>query len=98
MPRSLIHNLKYNKVLHERNVLMTFQSESQPYVHPCRRAEITQLSETFWQVIIHTGYQETLEIDQVMHSCALKGLFLHPNETIFSFLLSISKHKNRLMA
>ncbi|EKO3592361.1 potassium transporter Kup [Vibrio metschnikovii] len=83
VPRSLIHNLKYNKVLHERNVLMTFQSESQPYVHPCRRAEITQLSETFWQVIIHTGYQETLEIDQVMHSCALKGLFLHPNETIF---------------
>ncbi|NAW91286.1 MULTISPECIES: potassium transporter Kup [unclassified Vibrio] len=83
VPRSLVHNLKYNKTLHERNILMTFQYESQPKVHPCRRAEIEQLSETFWQVIIHTGYQEVPDIEQVMHSCSLKGLHLHPNETIF---------------
>lgn len=47
VPRSLLHNIKYNKTLHERNVLMTFQYEAVPRVHPCRRAEIEQVSASF---------------------------------------------------
>jgi len=83
VPRSLLHNIKYNKTLHERNILMTFQYEALPRVHPCRRAEIEQVSASFWQVVIHTGYQEEPDMAQVMHCCGLKGLYLHPNETLF---------------
>ncbi|EOW9183903.1 potassium transporter Kup [Vibrio cholerae] len=91
VPRSLLHNIKYNKTLHERNVLMTFQYEAVPRVHPCRRAEIEQVSASFWQVVIHTGYQEEPDMAQVMHCCGLKGLYLHPNETLF--LLSSERLK-----
>lgn len=91
VPRSLLHNIKYNKTLHERNVLMTFQYEAVPRIHPCRRAEIEQVSASFWQVVIHTGYQEEPDMAQVMHCCDLKGLYLHPNETLF--LLSSERLK-----
>ena len=93
VPRSLLHNLKYNKTLHERNVILTFQYESIPQVHPCKRAEITQLSDSFWQVLIRVGYQESPDIEQLTHSCALKDLYLHPQETVF--LMSSERIKSK---
>ncbi|MFO6425710.1 KUP/HAK/KT family potassium transporter [Escherichia coli] len=46
-----MHNLKHNKVLHERVILLTLRTEDAPYVHNVRRVQIEQLSPTFWRVV-----------------------------------------------
>ncbi len=50
-PFALLHNLKHNKVLHERVILLTLRTEDAPYVHNVRRVQIEQLSPTFWRVV-----------------------------------------------
>ena len=50
IPFALMHNLKHNKVLHERVILLTLRTEDAPYVHNVRRVQIEQLSPTFWRV------------------------------------------------
>ncbi len=41
-PGSLLHNLKHNKVLHERNVILTIRTDRIPYVSKLSRIEITR--------------------------------------------------------
>ena len=51
IPFAMMHNLKHNKVLHERVILLTLRTEDAPYVHNVRRVQIEQLSPTFWRVV-----------------------------------------------
>ncbi len=55
IPFALLHNLKHNKVLHERVILLTLRTEDAPYVHNVRRVQIEQLSPTFWRVVASYG-------------------------------------------
>ncbi|MDP1013831.1 KUP/HAK/KT family potassium transporter, partial [Klebsiella pneumoniae] len=50
IPFDLLHNLKNNKVLHERVILMTMRNEDEPYVHNVRGVQIEKLSPSFWRV------------------------------------------------
>lgn len=59
IPFALMHNLKHNKVLHERVILLTLRTEDAPYVHNVRRVQIEQLSPTFWRVVASYGWRET---------------------------------------
>ncbi|MEG0532362.1 MAG: low affinity potassium transporter Kup, partial [Citrobacter sp.] len=59
IPFALLHNLKHNKVLHERVILLTLRTEDAPYVHNVRRVQIEQLSPTFWRVVASYGWRET---------------------------------------
>ena len=47
VPHALLHNLKHNKVLHERVVLMTVRTEDVPYVAEDERLEVVQMSASF---------------------------------------------------
>ncbi|MGF1741691.1 potassium transporter Kup [Vibrio profundum] len=82
-PSSLINNVKCNEILHERNVLLTFKYSDNPHIHPLKRIELKRLSPTFWQMIAHVGYQETLDIEQIYQCCCTKELSLHPDDTVF---------------
>ncbi|BEV72892.1 low affinity potassium transporter Kup [Paludibacterium sp. THUN1379] len=66
VPHALLHNLKHNKVLHERVVLMTISTEDIPYV--TNRVEISQLSNSFWRVVAHYGFMETPDIDDIVEA------------------------------
>lgn len=59
IPFALMHNLKHNKVLHKRVILLTLRTEDAPYVHNVRRVQIEQLSPTFWRVVASYGWRET---------------------------------------
>ncbi|SMY35310.1 potassium transporter Kup [Photobacterium andalusiense] len=83
VPASLINNLKYNEILHQRNVLLTFKYPNQPRVHPLKRMEVTQLSATFWQMIVYVGYQESPDIEQIYTVSRSNGFVLHPTDTLF---------------
>ena len=80
---ALLHNLKHNKVLHERVILLTLRTEDAPYVHNVRRVQIEQLSPSFWRVVASYGWRETPNVEEVFHRCGLEGLSCRMMETSF---------------
>ncbi|WP_439213923.1 low affinity potassium transporter Kup [Duffyella gerundensis] len=83
IPFAMLHNLKHNKVLHERVVLLTLRTEDAPYVHNLRRVAIEQLSPTFWRVVASYGWRETPNMEEIFHRCGLEGLNCRMMETSF---------------
>jgi len=83
IPFALLHNLKHNKILHERVILLTLRTEHAPYVHNVRRVVIEQLSPTFWRVIARYGWHEKPNMLEVFHRCGLEGLSCQIMETSF---------------
>ncbi|HEY3986733.1 MAG TPA: low affinity potassium transporter Kup [Cedecea sp.] len=86
LPLVLLHNLKHNKVLHERIVLLTVATADAPYVHNVKRVTIEQLSPSFWRVVARYGWRETPDVTDILYRCGLEGLSFSMNET--SFFLS----------
>lgn len=83
IPFALLHNLKHNKVLHERVVLLTLRTEDAPYVHNVHRVAIEQLSPTFWRVVASYGWHETPNVEEIFQRCGLEGLHCRMSETSF---------------
>jgi KUP system potassium uptake protein len=73
-PSSLMHNLKHNKVLHERVVLLNVRSETTPRVSPDKRYEMTSLSPDFKLVTLHFGYMEQPHIPRALAAVRKAGL------------------------
>ena len=62
VPAALLHNLKHNKVLHERVILLTVRIEDVPYVREEKRVEQRDYPSGFYQVISHYGFMEEVNI------------------------------------
>ncbi|HEY3622057.1 MAG TPA: potassium transporter Kup [Roseiarcus sp.] len=73
-PSSLMHNLKHNKVLHERVVLLNVRTETTPRVPPANRYEMTSLSPDFMLVTLHFGYMEQPHIPRALAAMRKAGL------------------------
>jgi KUP system potassium uptake protein len=61
-PAALLHNLKHNKVLHEKNVILTVRSEDIPRVEDEDRVAIEHVGDSFWRIRLSYGYMETPNI------------------------------------
>jgi KUP system potassium uptake protein len=61
-PAALLHNLKHNKVLHEKNVILTVRSEDVPRVEDEDRVSIEHVGDSFWRIRLSYGYMETPNI------------------------------------
>jgi KUP system potassium uptake protein len=73
-PSSMLHNLKHNQVLHERNVLLTIVVEDKPYVTKPNRLLIKDLGKSFYRVKVFYGFMETPDIPDSLDLCATRGL------------------------
>ncbi|WP_324808053.1 potassium transporter Kup [Sphingomonas sp. LY29] len=62
VPHALLHNLKHNKVLHERIMLLTVRIEDVPFVGAERRIETKDYSSGFFRVIIRYGFMEEIDV------------------------------------
>ena len=62
VPHALLHNLKHNKVLHERIMLLTVKIEDVPYVASEKRAEVKDYSAGFFRVILRYGFMEEIDV------------------------------------
>ena len=65
-PTALLHNLKHNKVLHERNVVLTVEYAEAPHVAPDERVHMAHLGESFLQVVLRYGFMEVPNIPQAL--------------------------------
>ncbi len=73
-PTAFMHNLKHNRVLHERNIILTIKTEDRPRVPRHERVEITRLSDGFIRVIAHYGFMETPSVPKIFEHCRRKDL------------------------
>ena len=62
VPTSLLHNLKHNKVLHERVLFVTVQNVDEPEVTPERRVQVEELAPGIHRVILRYGFMESPNI------------------------------------
>ncbi|MBI3513598.1 MAG: KUP/HAK/KT family potassium transporter, partial [Proteobacteria bacterium] len=83
VPTALLHNLKHNKVLHERVVLMKVATQDIPHVPDEQRLEIGHLSHNFHTVTINYGFMEDPNIPRVLAQCRLQQFHFNLMETSF---------------
>jgi KUP system potassium uptake protein len=83
VPGALLHNLKHNRVLHERVVLAHVVVENIPVVPQSRRIEVIKLGKGFFNVFIHYGFFETPDVPRDLEAARAHGLALDPPNTTF---------------
>jgi KUP system potassium uptake protein len=83
VPAALLHNMKHNKVLHERNVLMTVRTEDVPRLPEAERLQINHLGQNFHTVTIRYGFLEEPDIPRALALCRVGGFRFNLMETSF---------------
>ncbi len=84
VPHALMHNLKHNKVLHERNVFLTVETLQVPYVPAGKRLKIDAIGDEFYRVIVKFGFMETPDVPlALMRSCDQGGIYFDPMDTTY---------------
>lgn len=83
VPHAMLHNLKHNKVLHEKIVLVTVRVRDVPHVPPAERITVEKLPENFFRVIVRYGFKDDTDLPQDLESCAAQGLEFDLMDTSF---------------
>jgi KUP system potassium uptake protein len=87
VPSALLHNLKHNKVLHERVMFLTVVGHDVPYVPIEDRIQLKDLGGGFWRAEAWYGFKEQPDVQDILETCTARyGLAFEPMET--SFFLS----------
>jgi KUP system potassium uptake protein len=83
VPGALLHNLKHNKVLHERIVIANVVVEETPLVRPEKRVEVEKLGKGFYIVRIHHGFFETPDVPRSLEEARRFGLSIDVDTATF---------------
>ncbi len=83
VPHALLHNMKHNKVLHERVLLLHVALAEVPFVLPERRVEVEKLGKGFFRVILRFGFMERPDVPQGLGRCRAYGLHVDLMESSF---------------
>ncbi|NRT55035.1 potassium transporter Kup [Sphaerotilus uruguayifluvii] len=86
VPQALLHNLRHNQVLHQRNLVLTVQFAQTPWVDAAERIRIVPLGRRFWQVTLRFGFMETPDVPRALQALSVDGSVLEPAAT--SYFLS----------
>jgi KUP system potassium uptake protein len=86
VPHALLHNLKHNKVLHQRSIFLKVAIEDVPYIDDDRRFEVEELGEGFYKIILHFGFMQDMNVPEALARIDRCGFPFKMMET--SFFLS----------
>ena len=67
VPVSLLHNLKHNRILHERTIFLTFRTLDVPYAEDSSRIEVKDHTGGLYSVVATFGFNETPDVKEVLH-------------------------------
>jgi KUP system potassium uptake protein len=73
-PVALMHNLKHNKVLHEKNVILTVRTAETPRVEDDQRLRIEAINDDFKKVTVTYGFMESPNLPKALALCRKQGL------------------------
>jgi KUP system potassium uptake protein len=83
VPHALLHNLKHNKVLHERNVLLTVEVLETPIAEADERIKIEDFGSEFYGLGLRFGFAEDPNVPLALAQCARSGLPFDMMDTTF---------------
>ncbi len=83
VPHALLHNLKHNKVLHERILILTVVIDEVPYVDGEDRVEVRDLGSNFYRMVVRYGFMQELDIPGVLKSVENCGPKIKMMDTSF---------------
>lgn len=83
IPHTLLHNLKHNKVLHERVILLSVLIEEVPRWPEEQRIEVQDLGDGMYRVVAHFGFVEDVSVPDVLTRCGDQGLPFDLMDTTF---------------
>jgi KUP system potassium uptake protein len=82
-PSALMHNLKHNRVLHDRLVFISAETTSQPRIENEERVTVKQLPLGAWLVEARFGYMEQPDVPKALRACAPFGLEIDPRQASY---------------
>ncbi len=82
-PSALMHNLKHNRVLHDRLVFITAETTSEPRLDSGERVTVKQLPLGAWLVEARFGYMEQPDVPKALRACAPFGLEIDPRQASY---------------
>ncbi len=74
VPQALLHNLKHNQVLHDRNIILTVRFADVPWVDESERVQLESLGNNFWRLVLHFGFMEAPDVPNALKRCDALGL------------------------
>jgi len=83
VPHALLHNLKHNKVLHDRVVFLTVVTRDVPFVNDTERYDIKLLGCDFFTMTADYGFKEDPDIPALLEECGRRGFAFDMMETSF---------------
>jgi KUP system potassium uptake protein len=86
VPNALLHNMKHNLVIHERNIVVNVVFHEEPWIGFAHRVAVETLVPGFWQVTLNFGFMNQPNIPKALALCGSHGLEIDAMCT--SFFLS----------
>jgi KUP system potassium uptake protein len=83
IPKALLHNLKHNRVLHERTVILSVQTLDEPYVERNRRLTVIDHGLGIYHVVLHFGFSESPDVPWALEDLELPGYDHNPLQTTY---------------
>ncbi|WP_413291546.1 potassium transporter Kup [Bdellovibrio sp. HCB337] len=83
IPVPLLHNLKHNKVLHERVAILTIQTKDEPFVPKKDRVLIQEIIPNLYRIIVYYGFMETPKMKHILEACRQRDIHFNVSETTF---------------
>jgi len=83
VPVALAKNVRHNKVIHSRTILLNFQVEDIPRVPSLKKIQTEKLGGGFHRIVAHYGFMEDPSLDTLLSLARDQGLDLDPETTSF---------------
>lgn len=83
VPFALLHNMRHNRVLHERIIMTTVTTEARPFVPDAERIEVRDFGRGFTRLIVHYGFADEPDLPAAMRLAGRHGLDLDPESVSY---------------
>ena len=83
VPAALLHNLKHNKVLHERVLFVTVSTLDEPEAGPNRRTEVIELAPGIHRVLLRYGFMESPNVPRALEDLSSRGVAYDPMQVSY---------------
>lgn len=83
VPVPLLHNLKHNKVLHQRVAILTIQTREVPFVSKGERISIQEVIPNMYRILAYYGFMEIPKMKHILEACRQQDINFNVGETTF---------------
>ena len=83
VPHAMLHNLKHNKVLHEKVIILTVKFLDVPHTNLEERVSVEAMLHEFYRVTVRYGFKDEPDLPRDLALCAARGISLDPMDTSF---------------